>query len=77
MKQTPGSANLEIQGRMVKCLHLTLQLEWFRKLINFLPTHFLPCLARQAIILFLMKSNEHVTILLCQVDHKEMVRGIF
>lgn len=50
MKWTPGSANLEIQGRMLKSLHSTLQLGSFRKLINFLLTHFLPCLARQAII---------------------------
>lgn len=37
--------------RDVEITTLALQLKSFRRLINFLPTHFLPCLARQAIIL--------------------------
>lgn len=49
-EMTPGYVNLDNEGRMFKSLHSTLQLEWFRKHLNFLPTHFLPCLARQAII---------------------------
>lgn len=50
MKQIPGSVNMEIQVRMLKLLHSTLQLESLIRLTNFLLTHFLPCLARQTII---------------------------